>query len=93
MKGRFNMKNTTHRVVILNNLKSELVSQAILVLKNSAEEGDSKLIAEAEKIVEKYMCDTQKNPKKKNPQRRLASVLCIGIILLGAGVFAVLKFI
>ena len=49
------MKNTTHRVVILKNMNSGLISQAILILKDTASENNSALMTEAEKIVEKYM--------------------------------------
>jgi len=49
------MKNATHRVVILKNCNSDLISQAIFFLKDSKNESDTKILAEAEKIVEKYM--------------------------------------
>ena len=49
------MKNTTHRVVILNNVNSALISQAILILKDGSTCCDSTVMEEAERIVEKYM--------------------------------------
>lgn len=49
------MKNTTRKVLILKNVNSEVIEQAILILKDSTPEGDSRVIREAEKIVEKYM--------------------------------------
>lgn len=49
------MKNTTHRVVILNNVNSELISQAILILKNSDKACESAVLEEAERVVEQYM--------------------------------------
>ena len=54
MKGVFLMKNTTHRVVILKNVNSNLISQAILIVKDSARESESALLQEAERIVERY---------------------------------------
>lgn len=49
------MKNATHRVVILKNLNSDIVSQAILFLKEENPIAESKIVTEAEKIVAKYM--------------------------------------
>lgn len=49
------MKNTTHRVMILRNVNSSLIEQAILILKDGAENNETGVMAEAEKIVEKYM--------------------------------------
>lgn len=55
MKGELLMKNTTHRVVILKNVNSTLIAQAILILKDGAEENETGVMLEAERIVEKYM--------------------------------------
>ena len=62
------MKNTTHRVVILKNVNSNLISQAILIIKGSAIESESVLLQEAERIVEKYMRD---NPVPLSVKRKL----------------------
>jgi hypothetical protein len=60
------MKNTTHRVVILKNVNSDIISQAILILKNSDGFSESSVLAEAERVVEKYMNDnTTFSDKKK----------------------------
>lgn len=63
------MKNTTHRVVILNNVNSALISQAILILKDGSACCDSTVLEEAERIVEKYMKNRNISPvpqHKKN---------------------------
>lgn len=75
------MKNTTHRVVILKNVNSNLISQAILILKDSASEGDSGLMLEAERIVEKYMCKKASPPAiQKKP--RYIGIISAGVVLL-----------
>lgn len=76
------MKNTTHRVVILKNVNSNLISQAILIVKDSARESESALLQEAERIVERYMHENAVPPpvKRKNSAR--------GIIIAGVAVFA-----
>lgn len=74
------MKNTTHRVVILKNINSDMISQAILILKDSANSEDSSILQEAERIVEKYM---RKNsvftPEKKSSP--IAKLIVAGIAL------------
>lgn len=87
MKGDLKMKNTTRRVLILKKVNSENIEQAILILKNTAPDGDSAVIREAEKIVEKYMDKkTQKVMEEKRPARSL--VLSLGVALMG--VFALI---
>jgi len=72
------MKSTTHRVVILNKVESDLISQAILILKNSEEVLDSSVIIEAEKIVEKYMS------KRRIIKHRKSSLLyALGLFVFG----------
>lgn len=85
------MKNTTHRVVILKNVNSDMISQAILILKDSAAENDTNLMLEAERIVEKYM-----NGKKEIPEKNVkirAWVLSAGVALIGIAVAAVARFV
>ena len=79
------MKNTTHRVVILKNCNSDLISQAIFFLKDTSEVPEPKILAEAEKIVEKYMksesITLQKIPEK--PRKKLLSFAVLGTFALG----------
>lgn len=85
----FKMKNSTRRVVILKNVNSDLIEQAILVLKDSAADGDSKIIREAEKIVEKYMDrKSQKIQEEKKPKRLIFLSLGIAFISISALIFA-----
>ena len=85
------MKNTTHRVVILNNVNSEIISQAILVLKNSESVCDSAVLAEAERVVEKYM-DSSREYAEKSDGRFLVSLIAMSaVIFTGLCVFALFK--
>lgn len=85
------MKNTTHRVVILNDVKSEIISQAILILKNPDGVCESAVLAEAEKIVEKYMLNTPPDTEK-NEGKFMVSFLCMSALLfLGLFIFALIK--
>lgn len=89
------MKNTTHRVVILKNVNSNLISQAILILKDSAEENDTNIMLEAERIVEKYM--GMRKPEcvgvKNNNTRMTCGILSAGVVLLGIGILIVSRFV
>ncbi len=83
------MKNTTRRVLILKNVNSELIEQAILILKDSAPDGDSKIIREAEKIVEKYMDNkSQKVREEKKPKTALLLSLGVAFVSLSALIIA-----
>ena len=86
------MKNTTRKVLILKNVNSELIEQAILILKDSAPDGDSKVNQDAEKIVEKYMeTKSQKLCPEKKPKTALLlslSVAFISLSLLAIAFFA-----
>lgn len=50
----FVMKNLSKQVVILDNISSPYIHQAIIILKNYAPEQHQKIIAEAERIVSEY---------------------------------------
>ena len=60
------MKNATHRVIILKNCNSDLISQAIFFLRDDSASSESKILAEAEKIVEKYMSEQRESPPQKS---------------------------
>lgn len=85
------MKNTTHRVVILNNVKSEIISQAILILKNSDDVCESSVLEEAERVVEKYMNDSLPDTEKSDGKFMVSFLGTALIIFLGICVFALFK--
>lgn len=83
MKGDLFMKNTTHRVVILKNINSTLIAQAILILKDQSEASETRVMQEAEKIVEKYMQHSAFPPlikQKKTSKKWLAAILIIAVV-------------
>ncbi len=59
------MKNTTHRVVILKNVNSSIISQAILILKDERYATEKSVMEEAERIVESFMRECQVKQEKK----------------------------
>ena len=85
------MKDTSRRVVILKNIDSNLIEETILILKESAESGDSRLLQEAEKIVAKYM-DTQKAKKQATKKSIAMSAIYTGGVILGVGIMLILFF-
>ena len=86
------MKNTTRKVLILKNVNSDLIEQAILILKDSAPDGDSKVLQEAERIVEKYM---DKKPQRMRQEKKLkrALLLSLGVAFLGLSVLLIAFFV
>lgn len=60
------MKNKEKKVIILDNIASPFISQAIIILKDGAEYEENNIIKEAEKIVSGYFPKKQKNLPKKN---------------------------
>ena len=86
------MKNTTRRVFILKNVNSEIIEQAFLILRDSAPDGDSKVIREAERIVEKYM--GKKTEKKKEERKaKSAATLWLCALSFGLGMLAIAFFV
>lgn len=85
------MKNTTHRVVILNNVNSEIISQAILVLKNSEGVCDSAVLEEAERVVEKYMQDGRIYTEKSDGKFMVSFIAMSVVIFTGLCLFALFK--
>lgn len=55
MSGVLNMKNFTRKVVILENLTSPYIHQAIIVLNDYNPANEAKVIKDAEKVVSQYL--------------------------------------
>ena len=77
--------------MILKNVNSELIEQAILILKDSAPDGDSAVVREAEKIVEKYM---DKKSQKMREEKRPKSALLwsLGVAFLSVSLLVIAFF-
>lgn len=84
------MKNTTEQVVILDNIYSPYIRQAILILKDSADSSDTEIILEAERIVEKYF---KNNVKKPQQHPKIIKYLCISFVVAGVLLFSISKLI
>ena len=86
------MKNTTHRVVILKNVNSALIEQAILILKDGAEGNETGVMAEAEKVVEKYMNTLP--PINYTVSKRKAKIWIVpAVVSAVVSLFAFIKYI
>ena len=86
------MKNTTHRVVILKNINSDIISQAILILKNPDAVSESAVLAEAERVVEKYM--NSGTIKEEKGGRFMVSLIGVAVVIFtGLWVFALVKML
>lgn len=79
------MKNKEKRVIILDNLASQFIAQAIIILKEDADYNPQDIVAEAERIVSGYFPkETKKSPKKASKLLWgvvFSSVLVISLLL------------
>lgn len=71
------MKDLTKKVVILENLASPYVHQAIIVMRDYNPKLEAKAVIEAERIVNAYLSDMKlkSGESKKRPIRRKSSYL------------------
>ncbi len=81
------MKDLTKKVVILKNLSSPYVHQAIIVMRDYNPKLETKAVLEAERIVNAYL-DNMKlksgRASKRNVRKRNSVLLYVGIALLSA---------
>lgn len=96
MSGVLCMKNFTRKVVILENLTSPYIHQAIIVLNDYNPANETKVINDAEKIVSQYLIkngymdrDNTKTyvSKEHNKQKNKSHVKSVLAVLLGMAVF------
>ena len=84
------MKDITKKVVILNNLSSAHISEAIIVLKDYDHRLEGKIISEAEKIVSDYIDRTKKKEQAlKRPVRKKTNSVLLCLISMVAFAIAV----
>ena len=71
------MKDLTKKVVILENLASPYVHQAIIVMRDYNPKLEAKAVIEAERIVDAYLSDMklESGENRKRPIRRKRSYL------------------
>ena len=91
------MKDITKKVVILNNLSSPHICEAIIVLKDYDPRLEGKIISEAEKIVSDYIDRTKKKeqalkrPVRKQKNPLLVYLTAIAVISAIIGLYFILR--
>ncbi|MBR1969727.1 MAG: hypothetical protein IKA17_05175 [Clostridia bacterium] len=68
--------NNTRKIVVLNNLKSQRIEQAIFILRDEKDYSEADAVIEAERIVDSYLENIrrpllEKNTKKDNKNKLL----------------------
>lgn len=92
----FVMKNMSKQVIILDNISSPYIHQAIIILKNHPPHCNDKIIAEAEKIVANYFnSDTVSkesyNIGRKGDKKLKMSVIFLSIALAASTLINILR--
>ena len=64
------MNNNTRKIVVLNNLKSQRIEQAIFILRDESNSSEADAVSEAERIVDAYLSDMQKPLFDKNTLKK-----------------------
>lgn len=84
----FVMKNMSKQVIILDNISSPYIYQAIIILKNHPPHCNEKIIAEAEKIVANYFNSDMPEAQQHNIGRKSSIKLKISVIFLSIALAA-----
>lgn len=87
------MKKTQKRAFILSECKSPYISQAIFILRDGVEGGESGVIADAERIVAAYMSGSNLHHEPKKQTYSAAaffSVLAVALCACAACVYMLL---
>ena len=84
------MNNNTRKIVVLNNLKSPRIEQAIFILRDENVTNEADAVSEAQRIVEAYLAETrrplmEKSSKSKNKNKGLfflcSAALIVSVLL------------
>lgn len=93
---------SSRRVVIINNIKSDKIEQAIFILRGGADQKpDRFIVREAQEIIDNYMrriegekngyafddCEAAVFPKKKTKRRPIVKAALAAVLLLASIVF------
>ncbi len=76
------MNNNTRKIVVLNDIKSPKIEQAIFILRDDAESALADAVSEAEKIVSMYLGEVREpismlpDKKVKKAPIILAGIMC-----------------
>lgn len=72
------MNNNTRKIVVLNDIKSPRIEQAIFILRDEEVFSESDAVSEAERIVSLYLDNLQKPlfRQKKDKSVRISRLLC-----------------
>ena len=87
------MKDFTKKVVILNNFSSPYISEAIIVLKDYNPRLESKVIADAEKIVSDYIKKNEHSAQASVHSKKPRLFKILLTFLIAAAVFAAVYYI
>ncbi len=91
------MNKTTQRAVIIDNISSPYIEQAIIILRDFSSDNKSKVIADAEKVVRDYLEKIKSDDsditlwsrpanKKRKKEHKILKVCGIALLVIGLAV-------
>lgn len=89
------MLNNTRKIVVLNNLKSQRIEQAIFILRDEKNYNEADAVIEAEKIVDSYL-ENMRRPlleksTKKDNKNKLIWLLGSTVVMVSALLFFMIR--
>ncbi len=87
------MKNLSKNAVILDNLSSPYIHQAIIILKDNSHISNEKIILEAEKIVSSYFNKVSTDPVCVSAQKSTALKAAVIILGIAFGISLFMQFL
>lgn len=89
------MLNNTRKIVVLNNLKSQRIEQAIFILRDEKDYSEADAVIEAERIVDSYL-ENMRRPllekcTKKDNKNKLLLYLGSAAVMVTALLFFIIR--
>ncbi len=76
------MKDTMKQVIILNNFSLPEIQQAIIILRNPVLQDETRIVMEAERVIEGYLS------RRRKKENRPAGAVLLAAVMLGIAVTA-----
>ena len=87
------MKDMTKKVLILNNFTSPYIQQAIIILRRHDPENETRIILEAEHVIEDYFRRERGEGEDSPAYGALAAIIASGLVITCLAVYGAVQLI